>query len=109
MKPLKCECCGAPLKPSMFDYETYICEYCGSRYERKNGDQVIRIETFQNPVRTFAAKTMISNEAIMAMGEEKAAEYSIRELTHNLAESLTPYLTVEKEYNPMDMKHYYYC
>ena len=106
MKNLKCECCGAPLKinPISIYYEGYICDYCGSKYKADN-DGVIRIETYQNPVRTLIAKTCVTDDVVKDIGEEKAAEYSIKNLTRNLAESLAPMLTIEKEYDPQCMRH----
>lgn len=106
MKNLKCECCGAPLKvnPISIYYDDYICEYCGSKYKVEN-ERAIRIETYQNPVRTLMAKTYVDEYAVKVMGEEEAAEYSIKNLTRNLAESLAPMLTIEKEYDPQYMRH----
>ena len=106
MKKMKCECCGAPLKinPISIYYEGYICEYCGSKYKADN-EGVIRIETYQNPVRTLIVKACVSDDVVKDIGEEKAAEYSIKNLTRNLAESLAPMLTIEKEYDPQCMRH----
>ena len=106
MKNLKCEYCGAPLKinPLSIYYEGYICDYCGSKYKADN-EGVIRIETYQNPVRTLIAKTYVSDDVVKGIGEEKAAEYSIKNLSSNLAESLAPMLTIEKEYDPQYMRH----
>lgn len=101
MKNLKCECCGAQLS---IDYEGYICDYCGSKYKTDNNG-VIRIETYQNPVRTLITKTYVSDDVVKDIGEEKAAEYSIKNLTSNLAESLASMLTIEKEYDPQCMRH----
>ena len=106
MKKLKCECCGAPLKinPISIYYEGYICDYCGSKYKADN-EGVIRIETYQNPVRILMARTYVTDDVTKGIGEEKAAEYSIKNLTRNLAESLAPMLTIEKEYDPQCMRH----
>ena len=106
MKNLKCECCGTPLKinPISIYYEGYICDYCGSKYKADN-EGIIRIETYQNPVKTLIAKTYVSDDVAKGIGEEKAAEYSIKNLTRNLAESLAPMLTIEKEYDPQYMRH----
>ena len=106
MKNLKCECCGAPLKinPLSIYYEGYICDYCGSKY-KANNEGVIRIETYQNPVRTLIVKTCVSDDTVKDIGEEKAAEYYIKNLSSNLAESLAPMLTIEKEYDPQYMRH----
>ena len=106
MKNLKCECCGASLKINPYNqyFDDYFCDYCGSKYKADN-EGVIRIETYQNPVRTLIAKTYVSDDAVKAIGEEKAAEYSIKNLTRNLAESLAPMLTIEKEYDPQCMRH----
>ena len=103
MKNLKCECCGAPLKINPY-FDDYFCEYCGSKYKADN-DGVIRIETYQNPVRTLIVKTCVSDDAVKDIGEEKAAEYSIKNLTRNLEESLASMLTIEKEYDPQCMRH----
>lgn len=106
MKNMKCECCGAPLKinPLSIYCEGYICEYCGSKYKAYN-EGVIRIETYQNPVRILMARTYVADDAVKYIGEEKAAEYSIKNLSRNLAESLAPMLTIEKEYDPKCMRH----
>ena len=106
MKNLKCECCGASLKINPYNqyFDDYFCDYCGSKYKADN-EGVIRIETYQNPVRTLIAKTYVSDDAVKAIGEEKAAEYSIKNLSSNLAESLAPMLTIEKEYDPQYMRH----
>ena len=103
MKNLKCECCGAQLKINPY-FDDYFCEYCGSKYKADN-ERVIRIETYQNPVRTLIAKTCVTDDVVKDIGEEKAAEYSIKNLTRNLAESLAPMLTIEKEYDPQCMRH----
>ena len=100
---MKCECCGAPLKINPY-FNNYICDYCGSKYKADN-EGVIRIETYQNPVRTLISKTYVSDDAVKGIGEEKAAEYSIKNLSRNLAESLAPMLTIEKEYDPQYMRH----
>ena len=46
-----------------------------------------------------------SEDVVKDIGEEKAAEYSIKNLTRNLAESLVPMLTIEKEYDSQCMRH----
>ena len=106
MKNLKCECCGAPLKINPYNpyFDNYFCDYCGSKY-KANNEGVIRIETYQNPVRTLMAKMYMTDDAVKGIGEEKAAEYSIKNLSSNLAESLAPMLTIEKEYDPQYMRH----
>ena len=103
MKNLKCECCGASLKINPY-FDDYFCDYCGSKY-KANNEGVIRIETYQNPVRTLMAKMYMTDDAVKGIGEEKAAEYSIKNLSSNLAESLAPMLTIEKEYDPQYMRH----
>ena len=106
MKNLKCECCGASLKINPYNqyFDDYFCDYCGSRYKADN-EGAIRIETYHNPVRTLIAKTYVTDDSVKGIGEEKAAEYSIKNLSRNLAESLAPMLTIEKEYDPQYMRH----
>ena len=103
MKNLKCECCGGSLKINPY-FDDYFCDYCGSKY-KANNEGVIRIETYQNPVRTLMAKMYMTDDTVKGIGEEKAADYSIKNLSSNLAESLAPMLTIEKEYDPQYMRH----
>lgn len=109
LKNLKCECCGAPLRVSFDDTQTYICEYCNAKYKVKNENtplqSVIRIETYQNPVRTLVSKIEIPEENLRTIGSEGIAEIAMRNLTHNLAESLAPMMNIEKTYDPMSMRH----
>ena len=109
LKNLKCECCGAPLRVSFNDTETYVCEYCNSKYEVKNENSplqsVIRLETYHNPVRTLVSKMEIPEEHLRAIGTEGVAEVAMRNLTHNLADSLAPMMNIEKTYDPVHMRH----
>lgn len=105
LKNLKCECCGAPLRMSIYDEHTYICEYCNSKYEVKNENtplqSVIRIETYQNPVRTLMSRMEIPDEELRAIGEERIAEVAMRNLTRNLAESLAPMMRLESQHDSL--------
>lgn len=72
MKNLKCECCGASLKINPYNpyFDDYFCDYCGSKY-KANNEGVIRIETYQNPVRTLIAKKNMCLMMLLKLLEKK--------------------------------------
>lgn len=81
MKKLICTCCGAPI-----NREKRKCEYCGTEYEFDTQDRpFIRIETFHNPVREFAACAVIPRQEAVRYGEEYM-KYAI----NNLAQAMLP-------------------
>lgn len=82
MKKLICECCGAPINP-----KTYKCEYCGTQYKLET-DEVIRVETFHNPIKVYKSKIEIPYEGIEAMGKEHTSKYAIHHLSRNLADAI---------------------
>lgn len=89
-----CECCGGAINP-----RTYQCEYCGTQYKRDYDDQIIRIETFRSPVRTFAAEVMIDPYSIQTFGAEEASEFAVKSLARELSECIAPYMRMEHEYD----------
>lgn len=106
MNKLKCECCGAPLRPAMNRTGLYVCEYCGMRYEEKSPDiPPIRIETFTNPIKTLCVKQAVDDNLLRNVGEDVIAEVTMKDITHKLAESLADCIHMEKEYDPMTMRH----
>lgn len=100
MRKLICECCGAPINP-----RTYKCEYCGTAYEREVNGNVVRIETFQNPVREYKAGVEVPAEAVSVMNEHGAANYAIEQLSRNLAEAIAECMQLHTHYDPRSMNH----
>lgn len=108
MEKLKCECCGGTLNKTFDANDIYVCEYCGTKYKiesRNNSFIPIKIETFHNPVQTLSCKTIISDDAVKYLGNEKCSEITMREITSKLAESLAPFLQLNTEYDPCCMQH----
>lgn len=97
MKKLICKCCGGKINSS-----TYRCEYCGTQYE-KHQDNIIRIETYQNPCRVYKAQMYMRNDEIEMLGKENASEIAIKQLSRNLAEAIEPNLEIVTEYDPLLM------
>ena len=83
-----CDRCGGHINRA-----TMQCEYCGTRFKEEN-DNVIRIETFQNPVREFSVKSAIPNHVVEEMGCEAASRICMRELTNKMAECLPQLMNV---------------
>ena len=93
MKDYVCTHCGG--KISIINMR---CEYCGTQYKIEH-DQILRIETYSNPVEIFNAEQIISHEMMVALGAEKASEIALKRLSWKLAECITPMMRVETEYD----------
>ena len=91
----KCSCCGGDI-----DRKTMTCEYCGTRYKEERGN-VLRVEMFQNPVRTLKSKMVLNGKYFKANPQE-CAEYAIKQLARDFAECIAPYMDVHYEYNPCE-------
>lgn len=104
MKNYKCNCCGASLHVSSKNKEEYICEYCGTKYYEKD-NSIIKIETYQNPVRILCCREVIEDVHIKEFGEEIVSEMAMKNITHNLAKSLAPFIRLEEGYDPYTMNH----
>ena len=88
MDKYKCSCCGGNINRA-----TMICEYCGTRYKEEYGN-VIRVETFQNPVRTLASRAVIDDFA-MRTDPQGYSEFAIKQLARQFAECIAPYMDLE--------------
>lgn len=64
LKNLTCVCCGGRINRS-----TMKCEYCGTEYEIKNDNPIIRIETFHNPVKEYKASVLLDNYFLHENGD----------------------------------------
>ena len=101
MAIFKCKICGGSLEiDGAQSFAT--CEYCGTQYKEHN-DSIIRIETFQNPVRTF--KACVTLEDMPFMSAEEFSQIAITQLTHKLAEAIAPMMEVHCERDPFRMTH----
>ena len=87
-----CQCCGGRIDPL-----TMICDYCGAAY-KKDHDNVIRIETFHNPVQTFSAQVAVDPYLLRELGPEKASEVAMNQLVHELSKCIAPMMEVYSDY-----------
>ena len=94
-----CECCGWHI-----DSRTMTCEYCGTKFKRDN-DDVIRIETFRNPVKTFTACVDISDDDLASYDGKTIAQWAINSLVSKLSESLYDNMIVEDVHDIAYLKH----
>lgn len=93
MKSYKCENCGASVNPN-----TGVCEYCGSRY-RIHDDNLIRIETYQNPIKTYMAEMLVPDEYVI-IDADGISEYAVDSLAHKLADAFKENMDVKLEHDP---------
>lgn len=94
-----CGCCGGRINRS-----TMTCEYCGTQYKEENNN-IIRIETFRNPVRTFQAKVAIPDSWFREFDAEEVSKMAVKELANELAKAIPPMMEVYQEYDPSYMQH----
>ena len=87
MDKYKCSCCGGKI-----NRVTMTCEYCGTQYKEEYGN-LIRIETFTNPVRTLASQMALDNFALK-MNPKEYSEYVIKRLATNFAECPVPFMDI---------------
>lgn len=99
MRELKCTNCGAPINP-----KTMRCEYCGTQYKIDN-EQIVRIETFQNPCKVYKSQMIIPDEHVRAIGENEMSRIAIRQLSQNLADAIAENMELTYEHEPMSMAH----
>ena len=95
MKELKCKNCGAPLRPDG------KCEYCGSVFIP---DGFGHVQIVHDPrAQVLSAQMEVPFEARHYMRKEDISAYSIRELTHQLAEGLAAYMRLDVMEDPCRM------
>lgn len=97
MKKLICECCNGKINPN-----TLRCEYCGTQY-KKDEDNTIRIERFENPCRVYKTQICIPVSEIEMLGNENASQIVIKQLSRNLADAIAPNMEIQTEYDPCFM------
>lgn len=99
MKKMQCENCGGHINKS-----TMRCEYCGTQYTKDEHENVVRIETFTNPIRVYKAQTAMHSDVVRS-NPKMASEYAVKELARNLADAIAENMEVETEYDPRLMMH----
>ena len=90
-----CTSCGGPI-----DTVRMICPYCGTKYRSTKSDNPVRpmIVRAENPqVRTLAGRVEYPSD--WGLTAVQVSEMAIKDLTHQLAEALGPYLTLETGHN----------
>ena len=92
MNKYKCSCCGGNINRA-----TMICEYCGTRYKEEYGN-VLRVETFQNPVRTLASRVVVDDFA-MRTSPQEYSEFAIKQLARQFAECIAPYMDIQYSFD----------
>ena len=93
-----CPCCGGRINRA-----SMTCEYCGTAFKEEH-DNLIRIETFQNPVVTLGSSAFVSHKD-MYMNPDQMAEHAIKQLAHNFAEVIAPYMDIEYRFDPFEAGH----
>lgn len=94
-----CPCCGGTINRA-----SMTCEYCGTGFKEEH-DNLIRIETFRNPVRTFEARVFIPDNWFSEFGVESVSKLAVEELVRELSKSIAPMMEVHNEHDLRTMSN----
>lgn len=78
MKNLTCTCCGGRINRA-----TQRCEYCGTEYVINDNIPIIRMETYQNPIKEYKACMLLDNEAVIMYGNDYM-EFAVKQLAKEM-------------------------
>lgn len=99
MEKLICECCGGTIDPV-----TMRCEYCGTAY-RKEHEEVIRIETYRNPVQTITVAHPITDDMMRELGPRTCGEIALNHMANELSKALMPFVRVDTDFDSQHCVH----
>lgn len=99
MEKYICEQCGGSINPV-----TMKCEYCGTQYKSHN-NQIIRVETFYNPVKTLNAGCRISKFDVECIGADNAAKHITNRLSAMFAQEIQDIIQLDALYDPERMEY----
>ena len=88
VKPLICEQCGGAI-----DRKTMRCPYCDTQYERKNNGVTINYVVEQPGTHRLRAEIRV-DKGMMAHAPERATEYVLDRLRHEIADGLMAYMKI---------------
>lgn len=94
LTPFICTQCGGQV-----DRATLTCHNCYTQFYLNEQQVLIATEHLPNE-RTIGATVCMRPEELMYCGD-KIIEYSVKELTHKLAEGLAPFMEIEQDADPM--------
>ena len=98
----KCPCCGGNVNTA-----TMRCEYCGTMFEQRNNN-LLRIETYRNPVRTLRGAVVIPSHEVRYLGPEETSKLAMSRLQSKMAEAIADVMsyTVEYDLDHLDYRIY---
>ena len=94
-----CQCCGGRI-----NRRNMTCEYCGTQYKEEYND-VIRVETFRNPVERLEAHVVFTRDALEAYGND-VGEIARNEIARKLSNALTGLIRYDCEFNPASREYH---
>lgn len=95
MIKMQCSNCGGRINPN-----TMRCEYCGTQYKKEADERIIKVETFQNPIKVYKTQMTVPREHLNG-NEETMSKIVINQLARNLADAFAENMEVHSEYDPM--------
>lgn len=95
IKPMICTQCGAPI-----NRERMICEYCGTRYEKKNND-MLRIETYTVTPVMLDGYVAYPKEFALAVDPGELSKMVCGQLATKIADELAKYIDYAVQEDPI--------
>jgi hypothetical protein len=78
---------------------------CGTSYYLDEEHNPIRIESWNGNIKTVSCETRMPGEYVLLGDAEHAAEYTLHEIAHRMAERLVPFIEYEQTYDPRCMEY----
>lgn len=95
IKPMICTQCGAPI-----NRERMICEYCGTRYEKKNND-MLRIETYPVLPAILNGSVSYPKEVALTVDPGELSKMVCGQLAMKIADELAKYIDYAVQEDPI--------
>lgn len=91
LRELRCKNCGGAI-----EQRTLKCRYCGSQYVREDGTRrTIYIQSGPPSAVPLCYAMRVSDEYPKHVTREQFEEICMKEITHELAKALVPYIKIE--------------
>lgn len=100
MTKMQCSNCRGNI-----NHKSMRCEYCGTQYKLDECENVIKVETFSNPIKIYGSEINIPYE-YAKQDPNGMSKYAINQLSRNLADAIAENMEINLEYDPIHMQQH---
>ena len=94
LQPLICKCCCGQI-----DRTTLVCKSCGTAYRLDDNMQPVKLEITHFELETIGSCVSLPKEFLIHMGEDKAMEYTLQEMAHQMAKKIIPLIEIQNMFD----------